>query len=281
MGSLIAKDSRYFDFPVDYVYRTLTDFASYSKWWPHEIKFDIEHLNPEIIGTTINVQNGLFVKWKSKITAFKTNKLLAVDYVDGAWIGKTRYRFEEKDGKTELTLEIDLDINRTWLKFVSIFLNFSRIHSRQIQHVFNNLEKYLAKYADSYIHTIRISHIDHIVLTVKDVDISCRFYHDMLGAEIITFGGERKAMKFGSQKINLHSQDGDYSPRAVSPAFGSADICLVSYTNIDTVIHELKKKNIEIITGPVEKTGAEGKIISVYIRDPDGNLIEISNYKKL
>jgi catechol 2,3-dioxygenase-like lactoylglutathione lyase family enzyme/uncharacterized protein YndB with AHSA1/START domain len=280
MGSLKSIDSRVFDFPVDYVYKTLTDFSSYSEWWPREIKFDLEHLNPEIIGTTINVQNGPFVKWKSKISAFRTNRLLAVDYTDGAWKGKTKYRFADKDGKTELSLEIDLDINRAWLKFFSLFLNFSRIHSRQIHHVFNNLDKYLAKNAGSYINDIRISHIDHIVLTVKDINETCRFYHDILGAEIITFGVDRKALKFGSQKINLHRQDGNYSPTAASPVFGSADMCLISYTGINKVIEQLKHKNIDIIAGPVEKAGAEGKIISVYIRDPDGNLIEISNYRK-
>lgn len=278
MGALKAFDSRLFNYPVDYVYKTLTDFSSYSRWWPSEIKFEVEHLNPEIIGTTINVQNGPFVKWKSRITAFKTNKLLAVDYTEGAWTGKTRYRFEDKDGRTELSLEIDLDINRTWLKMISFFLNFSKIHSKQIQHVFSNLDKFLAKNADSYIHTIRISHIDHVVLTVRDIDAACRFYHDVLGAEIITFGEGRKALKFGNQKINLHRLDGDYNPRALFPSYGTADICVVSYTAINRVITELKQKKIEIVEGPVERTGAEGNIISVYIRDPDGNLIEISNY---
>ena len=280
MGSLTAKDSRFFDFPVDYVYRTLTDFSSYSKWWPHEIKFDIEHLNPEVVGTTISVQNGPFVKWKSRISAFKTNKLLAVDYVDGAWIGKTRYRFEEKEGQTELTLEIDLDVNRAWLKFISIFLNFSKIHSKQIQHVFRNLEKYLAENESSFIQSVRISHIDHLVLTVKDIEHTCQFYHRVLGVEIISYGEGRKALKFGNQKFNLHQAGNEFNPIAKNPVPGSADICLISYTNINRVITELKQKNIEIAAGPVERTGANGKLISVYIYDPDGNLIEISNYEK-
>jgi len=280
MGSLTSKDSHFFDFPVDYVYRTLTDFASYSKWWPHEIKFDIEHLNPEVVGTTINVQNGPFVKWKSRISAFKTNKLLAVDYVDGAWIGKTRYRFEEKDGQTELSLELDLDINRAWLKFISIFLNFSKIHSKQIRHVFNNLDKYLAENESSFIQSIRISHLDHLALTVKDIEHTCQFYHRVLGIEIITYGEGRKALKFGNQKINLHKAANEYEPKAKNPEPGSADICLISYTNINLVITQLKQKNIEIAGGPVENSGANGKLVSVYIYDPDGNLIEISNYEK-
>lgn len=280
MGELKSIDTKLFDFPIDYVYRTVTDFASYSKWWPHEIKFDIEHLNPAVVGTTINIQNGPFVKWKSKITSFKVNKLLAIDYVEGAWTGKTQYRFEEKDGMTQLTLEIDLDVNRIWLKFISLFLNFSHVHSRQIHRVFNNLEKYLGKYEGSYIHAIRLSHIDHIVLTVRSVEDACRFYHNILGVEVVTFGDGRKALKFGNQKINLHELTGDYYPKAHAPTFGSADICIIAHNSINQVVLELKQKSVEIIEGPVEKAGANGKMISVYIRDPDGNLIEISNYEK-
>ena len=277
MGELKSIDTRLLDFPVDYVYRTVTDFASYSKWWPHEIKFDIEHLNPAVVGTTINVQNGSFVRWKSKITSFKVNKLLAIDYVDGAWLGKTQYRFEEKDGMTKLSLEIDLEINRLWLKFFSIFLNYIRIHSKQIQHVFNNLEKYLAEHEGSYIHAIRLSHIDHIVLTVKNIEETCSFYHKVLGMEIVTFGDGRKGLKFGNQKINLHESGGALEPKAANPSPGSADLCIISHTSINQVVLELKQKNIEIIEGPAERSGTNGKIISVYVRDPDGNLIEISN----
>src|SRR4030095_2217211 len=209
MAKLKAKDSRVFDYPVDYVYRTITDFTSYSKWWPHEIKFDLEHLHRAVIGTTINVQNGPFVKWKSKITSFKTNKLLAIDYVEGAWLGKTFWRFEDIEGSTELTLELDLEVNRLWLNLISIFVNFSRYHSRQVKHIFNNLEKYLAAYKGSYIHQIQLSHLDHLVLTVRDINASCRFYHTVLGMEIITFADGRKAVKFGSQKINFHQAGGE------------------------------------------------------------------------
>jgi catechol 2,3-dioxygenase-like lactoylglutathione lyase family enzyme len=280
LGELKATDTRLLDFPVDYVYRTVTDFASYSKWWPHEIRFDIEHLNPAVVGTTINIQNGSFVRWKSKITSFRVNRLLAIDYVDGAWLGKTQYRFAEKDGKTELTLEIDLDVNRFWLKFFSVFLNYSRIHSRQIRHVFNNLEKYLAEHEGSYIHAIRLSHIDHIVLTVKNIEESCLFYHKALGMEIINLGDSGKALRFGNQKITLYEAGKEFRPNASNPAPGSVNVCFISHTSINQVVLELKQKNIEIVEGPVEKTGTHGKLMSVYIRDPDGNLIEISNYEK-
>jgi catechol 2,3-dioxygenase-like lactoylglutathione lyase family enzyme len=276
MGTLKSTDNHFFDFPVDYVYRTVTDFMSYSKWWPNEINFDVEHLNPAVIGTTINVQNGP-VKWKSRITAFRTNKLLAIDYIDGAWKGKTYWRFEERDGGTHLTMEIDLEVNRLWLKVLSLALNFSRYHSKQVRVIFSNLEKYLEKNKGSYIQKISLSHIDHVVLTVRDIEETCRFYHSILGVEVITFGEGRKALKFGSQKINLHELGGKYSPRAAAPTYGSTDICIISHTGIDQVIRELKQKNVEIIEGPSERTGANGKMISVYINDPDGNLIEISN----
>lgn len=280
MSELKAKDSRVLSFPIDYVYRTITDIASYHKWWPREISFELEYLDPGVIGTIIDVHNGIFVRWKAKITGFKTNKLLAIDYVEGSWIGKTFWRFEEKDGRTELSLEIDLSINREWLKVVSKFMSFRKFHSKQIQKVFNNLEKYLAANEGLYIHTIRISHLDHIVLTVSDIEKTSMFYHRVLGMEIITFGGGLKALKFGNQKINLQEAGKELKPKADKPMPGSADICLVADTNIETVILELKSNNIEIVHGPVERTGAEGKIISVYIRDPDKNLVEIFNYMK-
>ena len=279
MGELKAKDTRLLKFPIDYVYRTLTDFASYSKWWPHAIKFDIEHLNPAIIGTTINIQNGPFVKWKSKISGFKTNKLLAIDYVEGAWLGKTYYRFEEKDEGTELSLEIDLDVNNVWLKVLSLPMNFAAIHSRQVKHIFNNLEKYLQENGNEMLQSIRISHIDHFVLTVKNIEASLKFYSSVLGMEVITFGEGRKALKFGNHKINLHDSEAGFAPKASSPLPGSADICFITHTPLNRVIGVLQNKNVEIKEGPVEKYGATGKIISVYFYDPDGNLIELSNIK--
>jgi catechol 2,3-dioxygenase-like lactoylglutathione lyase family enzyme/uncharacterized protein YndB with AHSA1/START domain len=280
MSKIISSDSVLLDFPSDYVYRTLTDFASYSKWWPRAIKFKVEHLNPGVTGTTINVQNGPFVKWQSKIMSFKTNRLLAIDYTGGAWTGKTFWRFENKDGKTELTLEIDLDIDHAWLKFISVFMNFSRYHSKQIKHVFGNLARYLKENEGTYLHVIRLSHLDHLVLTVRDIEKTCEFYHNTLGMEVITLGEGRKALKFGDQKINLHQTTSGIEPKAKNPAPGSVDICLIALTEISTVTAELKSKGIEIIEGPIEKTGAHGKILSVYINDPDGNLIEISNYIK-
>jgi catechol 2,3-dioxygenase-like lactoylglutathione lyase family enzyme len=277
MSKVKSIDRCMLSYPVDYVYRTLTDFASYSAWWPKEIKFELESLKPGIIGTTINVQNGPFVKWKSKITGFKNNKLLAIDYIEGAWLGKTYWRVEDKAGDTELTMEIDLDINTAWLKPVSAMMNFPKYHSRQIHKIFENLRKYLAQHETEYSHSVRISHIDHITLTVGDIDRTCAFYHSVLGMEVVALPEGRKALRFGSQKINLHKKNGSEQKALESP--GSADICFISNTTIEHVISELRSKNIEILEGPTG-TGAHGKLSSVYIRDPDGNLLEISNYVK-
>jgi len=123
-----------------------------------------------------------------------------------------------------------------------------------------------------------ISNIDHLVLTVADIDKTIDFYTNILGFEVVTFGNNRKALTFGNQKINLHQKGEEFEPKAEHPTTGSADLCFISETDVDDVLEELKHKNIEIIEGVVERTGALGKIKSVYFRDPDLNLIEISNY---
>ena len=125
-----------------------------------------------------------------------------------------------------------------------------------------------------------IDRIDHIVLTVNDIDETIWFYCDVLGMQEIEYGENRIALKFGDQKINLHPIDSDISPTADRPTPGSTDICLISQTSLDEVAAMLEKHGIEIEEGPVTRSGATGKIVSVYCRDPDGNLIEISNYKQ-
>jgi catechol 2,3-dioxygenase-like lactoylglutathione lyase family enzyme len=126
--------------------------------------------------------------------------------------------------------------------------------------------------------TMKINRLDHLVLTVKDIDAACAFYHDVLGMEIETFQQNRKALKFGTQKINLHQHGHEIDPKAINPTPGSADLCFIADTPIAEVIETLKSKGLAIEIGPVERTGATGKILSVYIRDPDQNLVEISNY---
>jgi uncharacterized protein YndB with AHSA1/START domain len=143
MSKVLAKDSITLNFPVELVYRTLTDYASYHRWYPKPFKFDILHLDTHAVGTTITIQNGAFVKWLARVSAFEPNKRIAIDYIDGAWVGKTVWKFEPEDGKTKLTLAIDLEINKPWLRFFSKFVNFSKRHSEQMKHVFRSLEHYL------------------------------------------------------------------------------------------------------------------------------------------
>ncbi|SSV48474.1 VOC family protein [Acinetobacter nosocomialis] len=124
---------------------------------------------------------------------------------------------------------------------------------------------------------MKISHLDHLVLTVASIENTCNFYQTVLGFEVITFKGDRKALKFGNQKINLHQQGNEFKPKALQPTPGSADLCFISDTPISEVVAHLNQLNIQIEEGPVERTGAMHPILSVYIRDPDQNLIEISN----
>ncbi|WP_445406785.1 VOC family protein [Acinetobacter seifertii] len=124
---------------------------------------------------------------------------------------------------------------------------------------------------------MKISHLDHLVLTVSNIENTCNFYQTVLGFKVITFKGDRKALQFGNQKINLHQQGNEFEPKALQPTPGSADLCFISDTPISEVVAHLNQLNIQIEEGPVERTGAVHPILSVYIRDPDQNLIEISN----
>lgn len=126
---------------------------------------------------------------------------------------------------------------------------------------------------------MRIISLDHLVLTVADIHRSCTFYESVLGMEIVTFGNGRKALKFGHQKINLHQKDKEINPIASFPTAGSADLCFIAETPLPLVVQELEAHGVSILEGGiVSRTGAEGPIDSVYFRDPDGNLIEVSNY---
>ncbi len=124
---------------------------------------------------------------------------------------------------------------------------------------------------------INISKLDHLVLTVTDIEATCDFYSHTLGMRVISFGEGRKALKFGKQKFNLHQSGNEFEPRADKPTVGAIDLCLISDTPIDEIISQLKRQQIRIEAGPIERTGATGTLLSVYIRDPDKNLIEIAN----
>ena len=124
-----------------------------------------------------------------------------------------------------------------------------------------------------------IDHIDHIVLTTRDQDACIRFYSEVLGMKLEKFRTpteERLALKFGNQKINLHEWGREFDPKAHVPVPGSLDLCFIASVPLEAVINRLKQAGVRIIEGPVMKTGATSKIRSVYIRDPDLNLIEIS-----
>ena len=126
-----------------------------------------------------------------------------------------------------------------------------------------------------------IDRVDHIVLTTRDKDACIRFYRDVLGMELVKFKTpteERLALRFGAQKINLHEWGREFTPRAHVAVPGSLDLCFIAATPLEAVVERLKKANVAIIEGPVAKTGAQGPIRSVYVRDPDLNLVEISVY---
>ncbi|ESQ98814.1 virulence protein [Stutzerimonas chloritidismutans AW-1] len=122
-----------------------------------------------------------------------------------------------------------------------------------------------------------IDHIDHLVLTVADIEKTVDFYTRVLGMQLVTFGEGRKALTFGNQKINLHQAGREFEPKAERPTPGSADLCFIVATPLDRVIAHLEAQGVAIVEGPVQRTGATGPILSVYLRDPDHNLIELSN----
>lgn len=126
---------------------------------------------------------------------------------------------------------------------------------------------------------MRIDRLDHLVLTVRDVEASVTFYTRVLGMRAVTFGGGRRALAFGRHKINLHPADAPLQPHATRPVPGSADLCLITATPIRRVMSELRQAGVAIEQGPVPRTGASGPITSVYFRDPDGNLIEVARYR--
>ncbi len=125
---------------------------------------------------------------------------------------------------------------------------------------------------------MKVERLDHLVLTVRDIDASIAFYTRVLGMQAVTFGAGRRALAFGQEKINLHQAGAEFAPYAANPTPGAADLCLVVDTPIDEVMTQLQHHSVVVEEGPVSRTGALGAIRSVYIRDPDGNLIELSEY---
>jgi catechol 2,3-dioxygenase-like lactoylglutathione lyase family enzyme len=128
-----------------------------------------------------------------------------------------------------------------------------------------------------------IDRIDHIVLTTRDTPACVRFYTEVMGMKLVRFetsGGERMAFEFGAQKINVHEWGREFEPRAHVAAPGTLDLCFVASVPLNEVISRLRKANVQIIEGPVARTGAKGAMRSVYVRDPDLNLVEVSEYER-
>ncbi|KAL4844798.1 hypothetical protein H8958_019874 [Nasalis larvatus] len=123
-----------------------------------------------------------------------------------------------------------------------------------------------------------IRRLDHIVMTVKSINDTTKFYSKILGMEVMTFKEDRKALYFGDQKFNLHEVGKEFEPKAAHPVPGSLDICLITEVPLEEMIQHLKACDVPIEEGPVPRTGAKGPIMSIYFRDPDRNLIEVSNY---
>jgi catechol 2,3-dioxygenase-like lactoylglutathione lyase family enzyme len=127
---------------------------------------------------------------------------------------------------------------------------------------------------------MKIDRLDHLVLTVADIDTTFSFYERVLGMEKVVFGQGRIALSFGKQKINLHQLGKEFEPKAARVQAGSADLCFITATPLADVIDHLTRCNVKPEEGPVMRTGATGSILSIYIRDPDGNLVELSNYQQ-
>ncbi len=125
---------------------------------------------------------------------------------------------------------------------------------------------------------MQIERLDHLVLTVQDIARTCEFYERVLGMQAVTFGNGRWALQFGQQKINLHEVGKEFEPKALKPVAGSADLCFITQVPLAQVLAHFQECHVSVIEGPVKRVGAIGTLLSAYIRDPDGNLIEVANY---
>jgi catechol 2,3-dioxygenase-like lactoylglutathione lyase family enzyme len=124
---------------------------------------------------------------------------------------------------------------------------------------------------------IRVEAIDHLVLTVRDLSVTIDFYELVLGMEAVSFAGDRRALRFGDQKINLHEVEREHLPNARNAGDGTADLCFLTSTPLEAVVERLSALEVEIEEGPAPADGARGPLRSVWFRDPDGNLIEVAN----
>ena len=125
---------------------------------------------------------------------------------------------------------------------------------------------------------MQIQRLDHLVLTVNNIENTCRFYQENLGMKVVRAQNGRVSLHFGQQKINLHQKGHEFEPKAQYPTPGSADLCFITEYPIEQLKSDFQKNGVKIVAGPVMRNGAEGKIYSLYVRDPDQNLVEIANY---
>lgn len=124
---------------------------------------------------------------------------------------------------------------------------------------------------------MRVQRIDHVVLTVVDLDRTIQFFERVLGMTAVSFGEGRRALTFGDQKLNLHQAGREFEPKALRPTPGAIDLCLTTDVPLEEVAAHLRACSIAIELGPVDKIGARRALRSLYFRDPDGNLVEVSN----
>ena len=125
---------------------------------------------------------------------------------------------------------------------------------------------------------MEVIRLDHFVLTVKDLQKTVAFYTQAMGMKEVRFGEGRIALEYGQQKINLHELGNEFEPKAQNVSEGSADLCFITQTPLEDAMNHVREQGVELLEGPVKRTGAQGPILSFYFRDPDGNLIEVSNY---
>jgi catechol 2,3-dioxygenase-like lactoylglutathione lyase family enzyme len=123
-----------------------------------------------------------------------------------------------------------------------------------------------------------VTRLDHLVLTVHDLERTIAWYRDVAGMHPVTFGDDRRALAFGDQKINLHEAGHEFEPKAATPLPGSADLCFIVDERPDDLGRRLQRRGVPIELGPVQRAGAIGTLASFYLRDPDGNLVELSSY---